>query len=369
MDTLTHALSGALLARATAPKSTSACSASPDALPLKRRIALGAIAAAFPDIDVVVSGLSPLTYLYHHRGVTHSLVMLAVWTAVLAWLCAKLWPRLENKGPPPRAYAGVIAWGIAAHIAGDCITSFGTMVFAPLSDWRAAISTTFIIDLWFSGIIIAGLVASWLWRNSHWARWPAVAGLSVLCAYVAFQYVLQQRAVSFGERYAVSAGIRNARVTALPRPVSPFNWMVVVDDGVQFHYALVSLSRRELQPPLAPDAGFIARLGEPYLPLDRAVWLQASRYGSPEQAAVAKEVMAHPQFAFFRWFAMYPVLYRVDSGNPSTCVWFQDLRFFTPGRATWPFRYGLCRERRDATGEWRAHELLGDNTDSKIPVY
>ena len=46
-------------------------------------------------------------------------------------------------------------------------------------------------------------------------------------------------------------------------------------------------------------------------------------------------------FRFFRWFAAYPVLYRVDAGNPSTCVWFQDLRFFTPGRGRWPFRFGI----------------------------
>ena len=30
------------------------------------------------------------------------------------------------------------------------------MILAPFSDWRAAIGTTFIIDLWFSGIILAG---------------------------------------------------------------------------------------------------------------------------------------------------------------------------------------------------------------------
>ena len=147
MDTLTHALSGALLARATAP-----AKASQSMLPLRRRVALGALAAAFPDCDVVVSWMSPLAYLYHHRGVTHSLVMLALWTLVLAWLCAKLWRGTENNGPGWRAYAGVIGMGIAAHIAGDWITSFGTMVFAPLLDFRAALSTTFIIDLWFSEI-------------------------------------------------------------------------------------------------------------------------------------------------------------------------------------------------------------------------
>jgi len=40
MDTLTHALSGALIARATAGGA--------EALPLSRRLALGAVAAAFP---------------------------------------------------------------------------------------------------------------------------------------------------------------------------------------------------------------------------------------------------------------------------------------------------------------------------------
>ena len=351
MDTLTHALSGALLARATAPSTTT----SADGLPLRRRIAIGALAAAFPDIDVVVSWLSPLAYLYHHRGVTHSLLMLVVWTALLAWLCTKIWPNDKNKGPGWRAYAGVIAWGIAAHIAGDWITSFGTMVFAPLSDWRAALSTTFIIDLWFSGIILTGLLASWAWRRS---RWPAIAGLSVLCTYVVFQFAMQQRAIAFGEYYAGASGLRDARVSAMPRPVSPFNWMVIVETENHYHYSLISLSAHDA-PTLAADAGFFARLAAPYLPLEKAVWVRAERWGATAQSVLVREVMAHPQFAFFRWFAQYPVLYRIDTGNPSTCVWFQDLRFFTPGRATWPFRYGLCRE---GAGEWRAYELLGDNT-------
>ena len=358
MDTLTHALSGALLARATAP------TPSANVLPLRRRIAIGALAAAFPDLDFVVSWLSPLSYLYHHRGVTHSLLMLVVWTALLSWLCAMLW----RGGPGWRAYAGVIASGIAAHIAGDWITSYGTMVFAPVSDWRAALSTTFIIDLWFSGIILAGLLASLLSRSS---RWPAVAGLAVLCAYVVFQFAMQQRAVDFGEQYAAKYGLRGTRVSALPRPVSPLNWMVIVEADNHYHYSLVNLWSREA-PVLAADAGFIARLAAPYLPLDQAQWVSADRFGStaaPAQYAMAREVMAHPQFAFFRWFAQYPVLYRVDADNPpalNACIWFQDLRFFTPGRSAWPFRYGMCRE---GGGEWRAYEILGDNAASKVPVY
>jgi inner membrane protein len=353
VDTLTHALSGALCARASAPRE-----ASPDALPLGRRILVGFCAAAFPDLDVVTSWISPLSYLYNHRGVTHSLLMLPLWAFALAWLCALIWRRDRNW----RAYFGVIALALGIHIAGDWITSFGTMVLAPFSDERFKLSTTFIIDLWFTGIILAGLLVSLAWRRS---RVPAVAGIAVLAAYVGFQYVQQQRAIDFAEAYARSAGIQQARISAMPRPVSPFNWMVVVEEaGERYHYALISLSRREM--PAAPTAqsSFIERLAAPYLPLAQAVWLRAERYGTPQQAALARQALQQPQLEFFRWFAEYPMLYRVESGNPPTCVWFQDLRFLTPGRNAWPFRYGVCRE---SGGAWTPYQL-GDG-NARLPVY
>lgn len=345
MDTLTHALSGALAARATAPRP-----GTPDTIPLSRRVGLGFLAAAAPDLDIVISWVSPLSYLYYHRGVTHSFVMLPLWALLLAFLSALVW----RKGPSWRAYFGVFAWGIGSHIAGDLLTSFGTMIFAPLSDARYALSTTFIIDLWFTGIILAGLIAAAVWRRS---RVPAIAGLAVLAGYVTLQYALQQRALDFGVAYAQAQNLKSAQVAAQPRPVSPFNWMVLVDEGDRYRYSLVNLWRND-PARLAPDAGFIARLSAPYLPLDQAIWNVVPRYGiASEDVRTAREAWAQPQLAFFRWFAAYPVLYKVERGNPELCVWFQDLRFFTPGRGTWPFRYGLCREE---DGPWVPFELLGE---------
>src|SRR5207244_7098537 len=98
---------------------------------------------------------------------------------------------------------------------------------APLSDWRAGIGTTFIIDLWFSGIILAGLVASILFRKT---KFPSIVSLVLLCGYVGFQYVQKARALEFGEQYRATRGLEGARVTAHPRPVSPFNWTVFVSD-------------------------------------------------------------------------------------------------------------------------------------------
>lgn len=344
MDTLTHALSGALLARATAPEK-------PDenTLPVGRRVFLGFVAAALPDLDFVMGQIGTVTYLLYHRGVTHSLILLPVWALVLAWVSALIWRRDR----PWRAYFGVFALGLGIHIAGDWITSFGTMVFAPFSDMRVGIGTTFVIDLWFTAIILAGLLAALVWRSS---RIPAVAGLAALCGYVAYQGVLQQRAIEWGMAYARAAGLEHAVVTAQPRPVSPYNWMVVVRDGDKLRYSLVNLARREPKK-LAPDAGLLARLDSPYLPLSHARWVHAAQFGSNSERAVAQEAWGQQGFGFFRWFAAYPVLYRVDTGNPSTCVWFQDLRFFTPGRDRWPFRFGMCRENG---GPWELYQLVGE---------
>lgn len=346
MDTLTHALSGALLARATAP-----AHADEKTLPLGRRLLVGFFAAAAPDLDFVISYVGPIEYILHHRGVTHSLILLPLWAFLLARLGAVIW-----RDRPWQAYFGIIAMALGLHIAGDWITSFGTMVFAPFSDMRVGIGTTFIIDLWFTGIILAGLIAAAVWRRSPV---PAVAGLAALCGYVAFQGLMHQRAVEWGEAYARDAGLKRAEVDAQPRPVSPFNWMVLVKDGENVRYSLVNLVRRESRRPAA-DAGFIARLDAVYLPLAEARWVHATLFGASEsERAVAREVWERPQFAFYRWFAEHPVLLRVDAGNPSTCAWFQDLRFFTPGRETWPFRYGMCRE---SGGRWELFQLLGDST-------
>src|SRR5439155_189960 len=106
MDTLTHALSGALLARATA-------SEEPRAIP--RRIAAGFFACAAPDLDFVFGYAGPVQYLLNHRGITHSLVLLPLWALGLSWLLAKI--LREPRGW--KALYGISALAIAAHIAGD----------------------------------------------------------------------------------------------------------------------------------------------------------------------------------------------------------------------------------------------------------
>jgi len=327
MDTLTHALSGALLARATAPGDAPRGS-------IPRRVAAGFLACAAPDLDFVIGFLGPVEYLLHHRGVTHSLLLLPLWALLYSWLLAKL--LREPRGW--RVLYGVTALGLGLHIVGDVITSFGTMVYAPFSDWRAQIGTTFIIDLWFSGIIVAGLALSAILGRR---RWPAVAASVFLMGYVGFQYAQKQRATEFGERYAQTQNLRDASINVQARPVSPFNWTVFVSDAETHRIAHVNLLRQEPRV-VKPGDGFVARLDSVYRPLSQARWESRSRYGEGELKPVAKNAWDSPAMAVYRWFAELPAFDGTSIG--STCVWFIDLRFYTQGRDRLPFRYGACRE-------------------------
>ena len=343
MDNVTHAISGALIARATAPRAVPGVT-----MPLRRRIVLGTIAASLPDLDFVAGWLSPLTYLLHHRGITHSLLLLPLWSLACAWLCSKLW----RDGLSFRAYFGVFAWGIGIHIVGDWITSYGTLLLAPLSDRRFAMSTTFIIDLWMLAILLLGGVASLFFRAS---RAPAIAALAAVTGYVAFQGVLHHDALEFGERYAAAQGLRGTQVSALPRPGSAYNWTVVVESGERVDYAQVRLTER---PALIARLGipWFERLATPYAPVASAQWARLERFGRGEARDLAREAFAAKELGFFRWFAAHPTLHRIDRGDRATCVWFEDLRFVTPGRDVVPFRFGVCGDGR----EWAPFQLEGD---------
>lgn len=353
MDTITHALSGALLARATAP------GAPPGGAPgVAQRVMAGGLAAAFPDVDIVTSLISPIAYLTTHRGVTHSIVVLPVWAMLLAAAMALVTRRL----PGWRAYVPVCALGLAIHIAGDWITSFGTMVLAPMSDMRFALGTTFIIDLILSGIIVAGLLASVLWRRS---RLPAAIALCTLVAYIGMQAWLKNEATEVGLAYAATQRLQDARVLALPRPPLPVNWTIVVEAGDRYRIAHVNLWRRRPPPSPPPDAGLIARMHAGFLPPGALQWTSRSRYGdSAAERALARAAWQTEGLRFYRWFAELPAVHRIDTAGISPCVWFEDLRFRIPGRASLPFRYGVCEAGENA---WRAYKL--SETGAVTPVH
>lgn len=352
MDTLTHALSGALLARATEPKRPR-----PDQLPRRLRMWVGFWAAVFPDSDFIFRFIDPLAYLTWHRGITHSIIMLPLWAVGLSFLFMLIVRRRYSW----KAFVGVCMLGIGIHIVGDVITAFGTMIFAPLSVLRVQIPTTFIIDPYFTSILVAGLILSIVWKAP---RAPAIVGLGVLAGYVGFQAILQQRAVAAGDEYIAARRLETAEAHALPQPLSPFNWMVVIEQPQGYHLAYINLLREESVPQTPADASWFRRLEASYRPVKDADWRFVPRYGALEaDMKLAKAAWDSDALARYRRFTLFPALYRVEREPLRTCVLFYDLRFATVGRRI-PFRYGACRY--GAQEPWQAYRLTSDNDGAEL---
>lgn len=326
MDTLTHALSGALAVQALGSK------VHPDRRVLRRFTVIGFLCAAAPDLDFILSFVNddPLTYLRHHRGVTHSLLLLPLWAGVLGGLF-----KLIFRDLPYRRLYGVCALSIGLHIAGDVITSYGTMIFAPYSNWRAALDTTFIIDPIFSGIIIVGLILAAFRRTQ--VQLPKFAALT-LVGYIGLQGWAQHQAKQIGEHWAAQQGM-TADVHALPQPLSPLHWKLIAIGPDDYHLSYLKLFGEKID--AESDSGFLRRLASIYQPAAQLDWRHYARPDSNQLSTQAiRDAWQHPVLADYRDFARYPVYTNIPS-DQGQCIGFRDLQFQFPGRNN-PFTFGVC---------------------------
>jgi inner membrane protein len=343
MDTITHSLLGAVVVRSMFPAQHSAHPFSN-----RQRLLAGALAGALPDLDYIAAGVDPMVFLtLWHRSITHSLVLLPLWVLLAGIMLAFVF-RQYREWRYLTLLAGV---ALVSHILSDLITVYGTQVLAPLSTWRASIGTTFIIDPWFTLIVLAGFVAGFSNTSDRLPR----ASLALLLGYLVLQGGLKQQALSIARDHAARDAIPAVRVAAFPQPFSPFNWKVVVEADGYYDIAYLSLSGGYAD--TGERKGFWDQVRDTYREPARMQWLRQNRFGAPgAEAEQVERSWNNEQLADFRRFAELPVLYRIDQDGEGSCVWFTDLRFVLPF-LTPPFRYGLCRAGPQA--DWRLERLQG----------
>jgi membrane-bound metal-dependent hydrolase YbcI (DUF457 family) len=161
MDTISHGITGALLGKGFFAERHG-------------RLATWAltIGSVFPDCDVFYNAAirDPLALLKYHRGLTHSYVALPFFAAALAGLTRGFARRRNLPCPSWPALTLIYAVGIASHIFLDVLTSFGTMIWFPLSRHRAAWDWLFIVDFLFTAIALLPQVTAWVYRGREASR-------------------------------------------------------------------------------------------------------------------------------------------------------------------------------------------------------
>jgi len=332
VDPFTHGLSGAILARSF-PRS-----------PVPHRyVWLLAGVAMLPDIDYLLKFISDVTYLRYHRGITHSFLMLPMWS----WLIYTLLPGQREKQP---FMPWLIGTAVAAHIFLDLITSFGTMILAPFSDMRASLDLLFIIDPIFSALLLLPLAMMILFRRH--VRLLGITSLVLTGIYLTLTLVSHEKAVTMTRQQHPSA----QHVNALPQPFSPFRWMLVASYPLHESRTVVDLF---------PGFSGTATLFSDSLVNQFAYKQDNSDLQWQELPAMrgVSNISHLPGVAFYRWFARFPVLI----SRNEQAIEFADLRFETMNMERKAFRLRIdLGENPRAWLIWREDRKI-DLTESEAP--
>lgn len=189
MDNLTHSLAGLalgeLLHRSLVPE------ADDGRQRRRRRLLLFAswVASNLPDLDLLLTPLlpSPLGYLLHHRGHTHTLLF-ALPQALLLWaLIWLLWPSagalLKASAPARRALAASIALGLGLHLAMDFLNSYGLHPFYPFDARWFYGDAVFIVEPLFW--VALGVPMALTLRGRVLKSLPLAALAGALCLFAA----------------------------------------------------------------------------------------------------------------------------------------------------------------------------------------
>jgi inner membrane protein len=282
MDTVTHALAGTLIAQAGFRQRMG-------------RVATVAltVSAAAPDLDGLAGLGDTASYLSLHRGITHSFFG----GAILALLLAAIFYRFSAYKHYARL-AGLCYLGILGHMLLDLLTSYGTRVFLPFSNQRFAWDTLFIIDVFVSGIVIAGMLLAYRFTSQS-IRIGRTA-LTILVAYILLAAVSHEMALARLRGRVEREELPAIKIAAFPMPFGPLRWSGVVATKEATYQTIFSLLDREDRP---------FRVFYP-----------------PRNSPLLRRAEEEDMVVLFRWFARFPVItVRQDGGGP--VVEYFDLQF------------------------------------------
>lgn len=166
MDNVTHGLVG-LVTSGLLPHTMRPA---PDTGERKALLWAGLSGSEVPDIDILYRLGGEMSYLNLHRGLTHSLGAIALFTLVLTLGIKRFYPeaRVSRIG-------SVAGLSVGLHVFLDLLTSYGTMIFYPFNLTRFALDVLPIVDVYLVGLLVlaTALLFTGL-RNPRGATWVVV---------------------------------------------------------------------------------------------------------------------------------------------------------------------------------------------------
>lgn len=195
----------------------------------------GAFFGTLPDLDVLANPfVSEVTALALHRGLSHSFIMAVVTAPILAWGISRIHP---TASPPIgdaltwRDWTPLVLLALVTHIILDSLTSYGTQVFQPLSDYRLSMPSIFIIDPVYTVPLAAGLLIGFRWKHTAPQRRRSnYIGLAVSTLYLCVTLGIKAHVESVFSASLEAQGKPHTEVFTQTTPFNVILWNGMVQD-------------------------------------------------------------------------------------------------------------------------------------------
>ncbi|WP_333608137.1 metal-dependent hydrolase [Arsukibacterium sp.] len=210
MDSLTQIALGSAVAIAVVGKHSTV-----------RKAALwGAVAGTLPDLDVFVDYGDALSNMVYHRGETHALFYLSLFSPFLAALIC----RIHGEFKLFKHWWLAVSLVLITHPLLDTMTVYGTQLLLPFSNYPFGIASIFIIDPLYTLPLLIGIG----WACFKPRQWLAASwcGLGLSSAYLMWTVVAQHHVTQLANQQLT--GVPHQQVLVQPTPLNTILWRVVV---------------------------------------------------------------------------------------------------------------------------------------------
>jgi inner membrane protein len=223
MDSLTHILTGVAIGQLFSDKNDKS-----------RPLVWGAIAGNIPDLDTVFQPfLSTESSMLFHRGISHSLLLWALFSPLLALLITKIYK--DSK----RSYfkwlkISTVAW--LSHIGLDLFNTYGTGIYEPFSHVRISYDAVNVFDLFYL-IPILTMSVFLVFRIKDYSRKILLASTILIfsAVYIIISVSLKLSVEIKAESQCTGEDIKTIRIISSPLPLSNLAWKTIAETDEGYH--------------------------------------------------------------------------------------------------------------------------------------
>ncbi len=288
MDLVTHGLLGATVAQVGFSQKFS-----------KKAAFYGFVLGLFPDIDVLSSLLGPWISIKFHRGPLHSVFVLALLTFPIAWFAKKI----SNSDEKIFSWIQLTFWCLLSHTIIDWFTSYGTLLFWPITSKRFALDSLPIIDPFFSFPLLLSTFYGFLtYANPIKKKHLAIVAILLSFGYNFFGYLNSRTCIKFAENQLCSEGSKYLEIRATPTLLNTLLYRIIIKK--QNHRYKIA---------------YLNVLNKP----NRLLWTDFDS----DNNQLTKEAYESEKGKLFSWFSMGFCAAKIENQNEKIAVKMNDLRY------------------------------------------